>query len=212
MRDGVRLWCANTGDGPPVVLCHGGPGLWDNLQPVAAMLDDRMTVLRYDQRGGGRSDPAGPYTIERSVADVDELRAFFGWQKWLVAGHSWGASLALCYALAYPEHTRAVVYLSGVGLGQDWNAAYHEEADRRRTDAQQTRLRELVDLPHRSASEEHERRILTWATDFADRDRAVELAAQLRKLERVGHNPWLEAPAQLEATLDEFVRSIDGDG
>jgi proline iminopeptidase len=81
LRDGVRLWYAITGDGPPVVLCHGGPGLWDNLQPVAALLDDRMTVLRYDQRGGGRSDPTGPYTIERSVADLDELRAFFGWQK-----------------------------------------------------------------------------------------------------------------------------------
>jgi proline iminopeptidase len=34
----------------------------------------------------------------------------------------------------------------------------------------------------------------------------------VRKLEGVGHNPWLEAPAQLEVTLDEFVRSIDGDG
>ncbi len=37
--DGVEQWTATTGAGPaPVVLCHGGAGLWDYLDPVAELL------------------------------------------------------------------------------------------------------------------------------------------------------------------------------
>ncbi|WP_052710912.1 alpha/beta fold hydrolase [Pseudofrankia sp. DC12] len=55
LADGTRLWTEVSGGGPPVVLGHGGPGLWDYLAPVAALLDDVFTVIRFDQRGCGRS-------------------------------------------------------------------------------------------------------------------------------------------------------------
>lgn len=42
-----------------MVLCHGGPGLWDYLGPVSSMVEDLCTVHRYDQRGGGRSTTDG---------------------------------------------------------------------------------------------------------------------------------------------------------
>ena len=93
--DGARLWYTWTGTGPPAVLCHGGPGLWDYLGPLAALVEDRVSVLRYDQRGAGRSDAVGPFTVDRSVADLEELRSQFGPERWIVGGHSWGASLAL---------------------------------------------------------------------------------------------------------------------
>jgi proline iminopeptidase len=53
--DGARLWTARAGAGPPVVLCHGGPGLCDNLAPVSDLVEDIATVYRFDQRGCGRS-------------------------------------------------------------------------------------------------------------------------------------------------------------
>ena len=34
--DGVRLWATSQGRGLPLVLCHGGPGMWDNLTDLAA--------------------------------------------------------------------------------------------------------------------------------------------------------------------------------
>jgi proline iminopeptidase len=52
--DGL-LWTIRQGNGPALVCCHGGPGLWDYLAPVAEMVDDLMTVYRYDQRACGRS-------------------------------------------------------------------------------------------------------------------------------------------------------------
>ena len=39
---GAALWTASEGAGPPLVLCHGGPGLSDNLAPVAAMVASRL--------------------------------------------------------------------------------------------------------------------------------------------------------------------------
>jgi len=57
--DGAELWCATSGHGPGLVLAHGGPGMSDNLGPVAAMVDDLATVHRFDQRACGRSSGQG---------------------------------------------------------------------------------------------------------------------------------------------------------
>ena len=101
MDDGVRVWTATGGSGAvPVVLCHGGAGLWDYLEPVAAHLMPIARVHRWEQRGCGRSDRVGPYSIARCIADLEALRRHFGHERWLVVGHSWGAGLALRYALA----------------------------------------------------------------------------------------------------------------
>ena len=166
--DGCRLWTATTGVGAPLVLCHGGPGLWDYLSPVAAMLDDSYTVHRWDQRGSGRSSVTPPYSIERFVADLDALRSHFGYECWIVGGHSWGASLALHYALAHPRRTRALVYISGTGIGHGWRHRSQDERTRRlRADGAERRWRDL-DSRERTDAEERELCILTWMTDYAD--------------------------------------------
>jgi proline iminopeptidase len=67
---GASLWTARQGSGPALVLCHGGPGLWDYLAPVARMLDDSSTVYRYDQRACGRSSGGPPYDVATAVADL----------------------------------------------------------------------------------------------------------------------------------------------
>jgi proline iminopeptidase len=79
--DGVRLrtWTTGTPSAlPPVVLLHGGPGLWDNLEPVARMLAPLTVVHRFDQRGCGGSDPSAEHTLARYVADVEALRRHWG--------------------------------------------------------------------------------------------------------------------------------------
>ena len=73
--DGCELWTDVSGSGPPLVLCHGGPGLWGMSGELAAELADVRTVWRWDQRGGGRSGGTGPYTVARFVADLDEIVA-----------------------------------------------------------------------------------------------------------------------------------------
>ncbi|WP_410601325.1 alpha/beta fold hydrolase [Amycolatopsis sp. lyj-90] len=84
----------------------------------------RFGLIRWDQRGAGRSDPRGPYTLDRMVADVDAVREWHGLDRVVVLGHSWGAHLGLLYALARPERVSALVYVSGVGPGHDWHAEF----------------------------------------------------------------------------------------
>lgn len=175
--DGVRLWIATSGDGPPLVLCHGGPGLWDDQGPVAAMLDDLVTVHRWDQRGCGRSTGSGPYTVARFVADLEAIRAHFGHARWMVGGHSWGATLALRYALAHPGRVAALLYLSGTGTGTAWKDAHRAERERRLT-KEQHRRRQCLKNRGRDEAEEIEYRALSWAPDYGDRRRAFELAEE----------------------------------
>lgn len=174
--DGVQLWVATTGDGPPIVLCHGGPGAWDDLADAAHMLDDRLTVHRWDQRGGGRSSRVGPFDVATFVADLEAIRVHFGHEQWIVGGHSWGATLALCYALAHPDRTRALVYLCGTGLAwQKWSATYHEEQRRRLSAEARERFAELKRRV-RTPAEERELGVLNRATNYFARTRARERA------------------------------------
>lgn len=116
--DGTSLSVTVNGEGARLVLCHGGPGLWDYLGPLASLLEHSVRVIRYDQRGCGRSSGAGgPFTIEQFVEDLDQLRRALHIDRWWVGGHSWGAQLALYYGLAHPEVTRGVLYIAGTGIG-----------------------------------------------------------------------------------------------
>lgn len=118
LEDGAQLWTATSGTGSPVVLCHGGPGLWDYLSDLAVLLEDDHTVVRFEQRGCGRSTGRdGPFTVTQAVDDLDQLRRALGVDRWSVVGHSWGAELALRYAATHPGRTSAVAYLAGVGAG-----------------------------------------------------------------------------------------------
>src|SRR3546814_900355 len=101
--DGTQIWTSQQGIGPGMVLLHGGPGLWEDFGPLAEMVDDLVEVYRYDQRGSGRSDRGGPYDIATAVADLEALRKQWWQPKMIVGGHSFGAALALAYAVEHPE-------------------------------------------------------------------------------------------------------------
>ncbi len=126
--DGHRLWVEAKGDagGIPAVFLHGGPG--GGFQPGNADLFEgsRFRAVFFDQRGAGRSVPKGGLesnTTAHLIRDMDLLRQHFGFGKWLVVGGSWGATLALAYAEAYPERVSGLVLRAvflGTGAELEW--------------------------------------------------------------------------------------------
>lgn len=180
---GAVLRVTTSGTGRPLVLCHGGPGLWDYLEPLARLLPGEFRVYRYDQRGCGRSTGDGPYTVRRFVADLDDLRTAMDQPSWWVGGHSWGAELALRYALAYPDRTRGLVYLCGTGIGDGFRETYRTEM-RRRLGRDLPRWQYLHDKQDRTRAEEHEFCLLQWRPDFAPGPAAAEFAAAMWDDER----------------------------
>lgn len=131
---GTTLWISDRGEGPPIVLCNGGPGNADYLEPVAAMIEDRHRVIRWEPRGCGRSHSDGRYDLKTTLDDLDAIREELGIERWVVGGHSHGAFLALTYALDYPDRAEGIIYISGAGIQNDrsWSEAYHKgrEEDR----------------------------------------------------------------------------------
>ena len=89
-------------DAPPLVLLHGGPGAsHDYLYPQMLALAASHRVITYDQRGGGRSktDDVTPITWRTQVDDLACVLTEFGLDAPTLVGYSWGALLAMLYAI-----------------------------------------------------------------------------------------------------------------
>lgn len=121
-----KLWTSADGNGLPLLLCNGGPGLCDYLGDVAEMVTDITRVIRWEQRGCGRSDSSDTYSIDQTLKDMEAIRKHYGYEKWFVGGHSWGADLALMYALEYPQRVIGSICIAGGRMNNDreWHNAY----------------------------------------------------------------------------------------
>jgi len=104
--DGHRLWVETRGNpaGEPVLVLHGGPG--SGCSPRFLELYDgaRQFLVLPDQRGAGRSEPAGERaanTTAHLIADLEALRLHLGIARWRVTGGSMG--MAGATAAAAPE-------------------------------------------------------------------------------------------------------------
>jgi proline iminopeptidase len=171
--DNCRLWTAETGCGEPLIMCHGGPGLWDMSGSLADRLAAGGLVIRWDQRGGGRSERRGPYSMARCTADLDAVRAQAGLERTALFGHSWGATLALRYALDHQDRVSALVYACGTGLGWAWCEPFYQ-ASSARLAPHQARIDEL-----QAQGEDREAAIVQWSAEFSDgrgREHAEEMA------------------------------------
>jgi proline iminopeptidase len=124
----VKLWTVTQGKGIPVMLCNGGPGCCDYLGPVAEMIENQAHVIRFEQRGCGRSDDTESYGIGTCISDLEEIRKKYGIEKWIIGGHSWGADLALAYTLTHPGSTLGLIHMSGTGIqnDRDWKEAHNK--------------------------------------------------------------------------------------
>ena len=119
IRD-VSLYVRVLGEGPPLVLMHGGPGLdyttLTSLEPLA----DQFTLVFYDHRANGRSTgDATSMTWENLIADAEALRESLGFGQWAVLGHSFGGQVALEYVLRHPSRVSRLLLFDSCG-DQRW--------------------------------------------------------------------------------------------
>ena len=108
--NGAALWYEVSGEGEPLLLLHAGicdAGMWDeHVEPLSA----RFRVIRYDQRGFGRSDLTdGPFAAHD---DARALLAYLSVDRPHVLGVSMGGTVALNLILAYPECVNALILVS----------------------------------------------------------------------------------------------------
>lgn len=112
-----RVWHESVGEGPAILLLHGGPGASsDYLVPLMELVDDGFRVVRFDQLGSRRSDKPDDlslYNPARFADEVEIVRTTLGLGKMHLIGQSWGSFLALEYAITHPEGLKSLVLYSG---------------------------------------------------------------------------------------------------
>lgn len=113
----TRLYIVERGQGFPLFLLHGGPGLdhsmfGDYLDPLA----DEFRLILVDQRGQGRSDRVdeGSLSLAQMARDVKTLADALELRAYAVLGHSYGAFVALQNAVDYPGAASATLVSSGL--------------------------------------------------------------------------------------------------
>jgi len=109
--------CGNP-KGAPVLFVHGGPGA--GCEPYHRQFFDPESyrIILFDQRGAGRSRPHAELegnNTQALIADMEVIRQKLGVESWILFGGSWGSTLALAYAEAYPQHVAAMI-LRGIFL------------------------------------------------------------------------------------------------
>ncbi len=116
---GAELFVTELGDGPSVTLMlHGGPAAGhDYLRPGFDALAEPgvRRLFYYDQRGCGRStlEPGVPLPgWQTHVADIEAIREQLGLPKLTLVGYSWGALLALLYAIEHRDRVGKLALVS----------------------------------------------------------------------------------------------------
>jgi pimeloyl-ACP methyl ester carboxylesterase len=137
-------WTA--GDGPPVLMLHGGPGLsFDYLDDAADELVPSFAVATFQQRGVPPSVEAGPFTIAQALADIVAVLDHLGWARAYVVGHSWGGHLAFHAAAAMPERLLGVLSVDPLGAVGDGGSAAFEAEMLARLPEESRRLAQEID-------------------------------------------------------------------
>jgi pimeloyl-ACP methyl ester carboxylesterase len=198
------------GDGPEVLLLHGGPGLsFEYLNGLAAEIGPGYRVASYQQRGLAPSTVEGPYDVAQHVVDAQAVLDALGWERAWVVGHSWGGHVLLHLAAAAPHRLRgglAVDPLGGVGDGG--GARFERELLARTPKADWQRAEELDARAMQGEGTEAdmvESMRLVWPAYFASRDHVMAFSAQ-----RVSVDAYAEGLASAAAELPALQAALAG--
>lgn len=109
----MELKALDSGSGPAALLLHGQPGTAGHWAPVSERLRGRMRVIAPDRPGYGRTGGRAVGFGENAAAAI-ELLDRLEVEAAVVAGHSWGAGVALALANRFPARVSALVLVGAM--------------------------------------------------------------------------------------------------
>jgi pimeloyl-ACP methyl ester carboxylesterase len=203
-----------TGEGPPVVLCHGLTATRRQVVHGSKALPKKghLTVA-YDARGHGESDPAPEgegYGYPELVSDLERvIAAAAGSGPLVLAGHSMGSHTVVSYALQSPARVAGVVVIGPVyaGVISDEGLAYWDGmADALEEGGVEGFLgyldRQGLEPEWRDAVLRFTRERMEAHRDLRAVTRAVREAPRSRPFEDMSELEFLDVPALVVASHD----------
>ncbi|MBI3162146.1 MAG: alpha/beta fold hydrolase [Chloroflexi bacterium] len=181
--NGIELFVVSEGEGTPIVLLHGGPGLGHSyLHPLIEALAGSFRVITYDQRGSGRSSDLSEdaITVAGHLDDLEGLRRVLGLERLNLVAHSFGVYFALLYAAQHPDSTASLVLANaGPPFVPEMIEMLEREFAQRRTAQDSARMAQIrasdgFKARQPNAVEEYMR--ITYMPFFRDRATASQLS------------------------------------
>ncbi len=127
--NGTKLYVKIMGEGEPLLIVHGGPGLNHSyLMPHLNVLAKKYKLIFYDQRASGKSATPASDSVSLSffVNDMEAIRKEIGVEKINLLAHSWGAILAANYAITYNQHVQSIIFCNPVPLSKEFDTEMKE--------------------------------------------------------------------------------------
>ncbi|MBY8989988.1 MAG: alpha/beta hydrolase [Candidatus Lokiarchaeota archaeon] len=111
--NGVKICYEIQGKGDPIVLIHGFGVTKEEWIGQFEPLSQYFKVVRFDNRGSGKSDrPNTPYTMELFADDTRGLMDFLEIKKAHIIGWSVGGMIAQHFAIKYPERVNKLILIN----------------------------------------------------------------------------------------------------
>ncbi|SEB62283.1 alpha/beta fold hydrolase [Terriglobus roseus] len=206
---GLTLYYRTLGQGSPVLILAGGPGMdVDYMLPVARLLAKDHTAILLEQRGTGRSMPAkiAPETVSADLmlSDMEALRTKLRYRQWVVLGHSAGSLTAMLYAVAHPSSIRALVLLGTMPPNFTPLLKVGPSRMARLGPAEQARMAELSKLGNTgTVAQQNARQIemlrMTFEAEFVDKEAGHRFAQTMTV-----DNFHMGTSAVLETALPDY--------
>jgi len=110
------LFYHEYGKGEPVIILSGGPGIsCEYMEDVAIKLSGNYRAILFEQRGTGRSIPipldSTTINLKSAHEDLVLLLNYLQIKEAIFLGHSWGAGLALSFAVNFPDRIKFLILI-----------------------------------------------------------------------------------------------------
>lgn len=148
--NGTDLYVKIVGKGEPLIVIHGGPGMNQSyFFPHLNSIARKYQLIFFDQRCSGRSTTTSPDSVSLDffVDDVEALRQELKLAKVTILAHSWGALVALQYALSYPEKVKKMIWSNPVAFSTEYNPELAAVQKKRMTKKDSTDRAQLLASP-----------------------------------------------------------------
>ena len=120
--NGLNLVYETQGEGSEVVIVvHGGAGLpHDYFHPMLYNLTQYAKLVYFDRRADmANARKNGMASIDEMSDDIDALRKTLGLERVTLLGHSFGATIALNYAVRHPNNVKRLILVSASASVED---------------------------------------------------------------------------------------------
>ena len=119
--DDADLHFVMKGNGRPVVMIHGNPGSCQDWSRLYVPVSSQYRAIAFDRPGHGHSERPNhrPITVEVQAEMLHAALKQLAVERPILVGHSWGGSLALVYALNFPDDVAGVVLLAPAAYESD---------------------------------------------------------------------------------------------